>query len=50
MTGRLHAWLRQALSDLAMAAYASDGGFPVPRPATTAPRLPKRHSRPCCWL
>jgi HEPN domain-containing protein len=27
MTGRLHAWLRQAHSDLAMAAYASDGGF-----------------------
>jgi len=27
MTGRLHAWLRQALSDLAKAAYASDGGF-----------------------
>ena len=27
MTGRLHAWLRQARSDLAMAAYASDGGF-----------------------
>ena len=22
----------------------------MPRPATTAPRLPKRHSRPCCWL
>jgi HEPN domain-containing protein len=27
MTGRLHAWLRQAHSDLAMAAYASEGGF-----------------------
>ena len=27
MTGRLHAWLRQAHSDLAMAVYASDGGF-----------------------
>jgi HEPN domain-containing protein len=27
MTGRLHAWLRQAHSDLAMAAYASQGGF-----------------------
>jgi HEPN domain-containing protein len=27
MTGRVHAWLRQAHSDLAMAAYASDGGF-----------------------
>ncbi len=27
MTGRLHDWLRQAHSDLAMAAYASDGGF-----------------------
>ena len=27
MTGRLHAWLRQAHSDLAMAAYASAGGF-----------------------
>lgn len=27
MTGRLHAWLRQAHSDLAMAAYANDGGF-----------------------
>jgi HEPN domain-containing protein len=27
MTSRLHAWLRQAHSDLAMAAYASDGGF-----------------------
>ena len=27
MTGRLHAWLRQAHSDLAMANYASDGGF-----------------------
>ncbi|MFN5117106.1 MAG: HEPN domain-containing protein [Cyanobacteriota bacterium] len=27
MTARLHAWLRQAHSDLAMAAYASDGGF-----------------------
>lgn len=22
----------------------------MPRPATTAPRLPKRHSGPCCWL
>jgi len=27
MTGRLHAWLRQAHSDLAMVAYASEGGF-----------------------
>jgi HEPN domain-containing protein len=27
MTGRLHAWLRQAHSDLAMAVYASEGGF-----------------------
>jgi HEPN domain-containing protein len=27
MTGRLHAWLRQAHSDLAMAADASAGGF-----------------------
>ena len=27
MTGRLHAWLRQAHSDLAMAAYASEGDF-----------------------
>jgi HEPN domain-containing protein len=27
MTRRLHAWLRQAHSDLAMAAYASQGGF-----------------------
>jgi HEPN domain-containing protein len=27
MRGRLHAWLRQAHSDLAMAVYASDGGF-----------------------
>jgi len=27
MTGRVHAWLRQAHSDLAMAAYASQGGF-----------------------
>lgn len=27
MTGRLHAWLRQAHSDLAMAAYANEGGF-----------------------
>jgi len=27
MTSRLHAWLRQAHSDLAMAAYASEGGF-----------------------
>jgi hypothetical protein len=27
MTGCLHAWLRQAHSDLAMAAYASQGGF-----------------------
>jgi HEPN domain-containing protein len=27
MTGRLHAWLRQAHSDLAMAADASQGGF-----------------------
>jgi HEPN domain-containing protein len=27
MTGRLNAWLRQAHSDLAMAAYASEGGF-----------------------
>lgn len=27
MTGRLYAWLRQAHSDLAMAAYASEGGF-----------------------
>ena len=27
MTGRLHAWLRQAHSDLAMAAYARQGGF-----------------------
>ena len=27
MTVRLHAWLRQAHSDLAMAAYASQGGF-----------------------
>ena len=27
MKGRLHAWLRQAHSDLAMAAYASEGGF-----------------------
>jgi HEPN domain-containing protein len=27
MTGRLHAWLRQAHSDLAMAVYASAGGF-----------------------
>ena len=27
MTGRLHAWLRQAHSDLAMAIYASEGGF-----------------------
>lgn len=27
MTGRLHAWLRQAHSDLAMAAHASAGGF-----------------------
>jgi len=27
MTGRLSAWLRQAHSDLAMAAYASQGGF-----------------------
>ncbi len=27
MTGRLHAWLRQAHSDLAMATYASEGGF-----------------------
>ena len=27
MTGRLHAWLRQALSDLAIAAYANQGGF-----------------------
>jgi HEPN domain-containing protein len=27
MTGRLHAWLRQAHSDLAMATYASQGGF-----------------------
>jgi HEPN domain-containing protein len=27
MTGRLHAWLRQAHNDLAMAAYASQGGF-----------------------
>ena len=27
MTVRLHAWLRQAHSDLAMAAYASEGGF-----------------------
>jgi HEPN domain-containing protein len=27
MRGRLHAWLRQAHSDLAMAAYASAGGF-----------------------
>ena len=29
MTGRLHAWLRQAHSDLAMAAYANQGGFHV---------------------
>jgi HEPN domain-containing protein len=27
MTLRLHAWLRQAHSDLAMAAYANQGGF-----------------------
>ena len=27
MTSRLHAWLRQAHSDLAMAVYASEGGF-----------------------
>jgi hypothetical protein len=27
MTDRLHAWLRQAHSDLAMAAYANQGGF-----------------------
>jgi HEPN domain-containing protein len=27
MTGRLHAWLRQAHGDLAMVAYASEGGF-----------------------
>ena len=27
MTTRLHAWLRQAHSDLAMAAYASEGDF-----------------------
>jgi HEPN domain-containing protein len=27
MTGRLHAWLRQAHNDLAMAAYASAGDF-----------------------
>jgi HEPN domain-containing protein len=27
MTGRLHAWLRQVHSDLAMAAYASQEGF-----------------------
>jgi len=27
MTRRLHAWLRQAHSDLTMAAYASQGGF-----------------------
>ena len=27
MTGRLHAWLRQAHSYLAMAAYASEGDF-----------------------
>ena len=27
MTGRLRAWLRQAHSDLAMAGYASAGGF-----------------------